>query len=79
MKENSSSAPLRDIAGGVCLRLAASPLGFSARFAVLDSSAQTLFLTEMFRGMSLTLRYFFDTKVTVPPHSLHRLSVFLDS
>jgi len=59
-------------------RLAASPLGFSARLAVLDSSAQTLFLTEMFRGMSLTLRYFFDTKVTVPPHSLHRLSVFLD-
>jgi hypothetical protein len=33
--------------------------------AVLDSSAQILFLTEMFRGMSLTLKYFFEPKVTV--------------
>jgi len=32
---------------------------------VLDSSAQILFLTEMFRGMSLTLKYFFEPKVTV--------------
>lgn len=34
---------------------------------VLDESAQTLFLTEMFRGLSLTLRAFFDRKVTVSP------------
>ena len=34
-------------------------------YAVLDESAQTLFLTEMFRGLSLTLRAFFDRKVTV--------------
>lgn len=33
--------------------------------AVLDSSAQILFLTEMFRGMSLTLKYFFEPKITV--------------
>ena len=32
---------------------------------MLDSSAQILFLTEMFRGMSLTLKYFFEPKVTV--------------
>jgi len=32
---------------------------------VLDASANTLFLTEMFRGLSLTLRAFFDRKVTV--------------
>ena len=32
---------------------------------MLDNSAQILFLTEMFRGMSLTLKYFFDKKVTV--------------
>lgn len=34
-------------------------------YAVLDQTAQTLFLTEMMRGMSLTLRAFFDKKVTV--------------
>ena len=48
----------------------AQKLGFlapdrSAPRAVLDSSAQILFLTEMFRGMSLTLKYFFEPKVTV--------------
>ena len=32
---------------------------------VLDHNAQTLFLTEMFRGMSLALKYFFDKKVTI--------------
>eukprot|EP00250_Pteridium_aquilinum_P005281 c15399_g1_i1 orf=532-1197(-) len=32
---------------------------------VLDKSMNTLFLTEMFRGMSLTLKYFFDKKVTI--------------
>ena len=37
--------------------------------AVLDESAQTLFLTEMWRGLSYTLKSFFDPKVTV-----HRLS-----
>ena len=31
----------------------------------LDQTAQTLFLTEMMRGLSLTLRMFFDKKVTV--------------
>ncbi len=32
---------------------------------ILDESAQTLFLTEMFRGLNLTLKAFFDKKVTV--------------
>merc|ERR1712046_63464 len=32
---------------------------------VLDASAQTLFITELARGMSLTLRYFFTKKVTI--------------
>lgn len=40
-------------------------LGLVSACTVLDSSAQTLFLTEMFRGMSLTLKYFFEKKVTV--------------
>ena len=67
-KENSQSAPLRDVAGGAAS--GALELGFlapdrSAPRAVLDSSAQILFLTEMFRGMSLTLKYFFEPKVTV--------------
>ena len=34
-------------------------------YTVLDHSAQTLFLTEMFRGLSLALKYFFDQKVTI--------------
>ena len=32
---------------------------------VLDASAQTLALTELLRGMSLTLKYVFDKKVTI--------------
>mmetsp|Transcript_2057 Transcript_2057/g.7988 ORF Transcript_2057/g.7988 Transcript_2057/m.7988 type:complete len:229 (-) Transcript_2057:84-770(-) len=32
---------------------------------VLDASAQTLFLTEMFRGMSLAMKYFWEPKVTI--------------
>jgi ferredoxin len=32
---------------------------------VLDDSAQTLFMTEMMRGMSLTLRAFFEAKATI--------------
>ena len=32
---------------------------------VIDESSQTLFLTEMFRGLNLTLKAFFDRKVTV--------------
>ena len=32
---------------------------------VLDASAQTLFVTELMRGMSLALKYFFTKKVTV--------------
>ncbi|KAK9846604.1 hypothetical protein WJX81_007523 [Elliptochloris bilobata] len=32
---------------------------------VLDESAQTLFMTELFRGMMLTLKAFFDKKVTI--------------
>jgi len=32
---------------------------------VMDASAQTLFLTEMFRGMSLAMNYFWDPKVTI--------------
>lgn len=33
--------------------------------SVIDESSQTLFLTEMFRGLNLTLKAFFDRKVTV--------------
>lgn len=44
--------------------------------SVLDESAQTLFLTEMMRGLNLTLKAFFDQKVTVScildwPHPAH--------
>lgn len=74
-KQHSSYAPPKDIAGGA-LPLASHEL--RRRFvemlgshthapppAVLDNSAQILFLTEMMRGMSLTLRMFFEKKVTV--------------
>ncbi len=33
--------------------------------AVLDDSSQTLFLTEMWRGLALTMKVFFEPKVTV--------------
>ncbi len=33
--------------------------------AVLDDSANALFVTEIFRGMAYTLKAFFDPKVTV--------------
>ncbi|KAG8368240.1 hypothetical protein BUALT_Bualt15G0024700 [Buddleja alternifolia] len=33
--------------------------------SVFERSINTLFLTEMVRGLMLTLRYFFDTKVTI--------------
>lgn len=32
---------------------------------VIDKSAQTLFLTELFRGLYITLKYFFTKKVTI--------------
>ena len=32
---------------------------------VLDESSQTLFLTELMRGMAMTLKVFFEPKVTV--------------
>jgi NADH dehydrogenase (ubiquinone) Fe-S protein 8 len=32
---------------------------------VIDSNANTLFLSEMARGMNLALKYFFDKKVTI--------------
>ena len=32
---------------------------------VFERSINTLFLTEMVRGLMLTLKYFFETKVTV--------------
>ena len=35
------------------------------KFVVFERSINTLFLTEMVRGLSLTLKYFFDPKVTV--------------
>jgi hypothetical protein len=34
---------------------------------VLDESANTLFMTELVRGMMLTLKAFFDKKYTVRP------------
>ncbi|KAH7287584.1 hypothetical protein KP509_32G063500 [Ceratopteris richardii] len=33
--------------------------------SVLDKSMSTLFLTELTRGMALTLKYFFDKKLTI--------------
>ena len=33
--------------------------------SVIDNFAKTLFLTEFIRGMSLTLQYFFEKKVTL--------------
>ncbi len=42
--------------------------------SVLDHSVNTLFLTEMMRGMGLTLKYFFDKKVTVM--SAHPIVLF---
>ena len=33
--------------------------------SVFERSINTLFLTEMVRGLSLTLKYFFERKVTV--------------
>ncbi|KAL0348411.1 UNVERIFIED_CONTAM: NADH dehydrogenase [ubiquinone] iron-sulfur protein 8, mitochondrial [Sesamum angustifolium] len=35
--------------------------------SVFDRSINTLFLTEMVRGLMLTLKYFFDPKVTICP------------
>ena len=32
---------------------------------ILDASAQTLLITEMFRGLNLALKYFFTKKVTI--------------
>lgn len=32
---------------------------------LIDKSAQTLFLTELFRGLYITLKYFFTKKVTI--------------
>lgn len=32
---------------------------------VLDESAQTLFLTELWRGLSMTMKVFFEPKVTI--------------
>lgn len=51
----------------------------SAWFAVLDQTAQTLFLTEMMRGLSLTLRAFFDKKVTVRGLGVDSLCQAVDS
>jgi len=39
-----------------------APRGVSA---VLDDSASTLFVTEVFRGMAYTLKAFFDPKLTI--------------
>ena len=36
---------------------------------VLDESANTLFMTELVRGMMLTLKAFFDKKYTVRPQA----------
>lgn len=47
------------------LSLGGGVLKYCGGSAVLDESAQTLFLTEMMRGLGLTLKAFFDKKVTV--------------
>lgn len=54
----------------MCSRQAQEALGSSPAIicvfcAVLETNMQTLMLTELFRGMGLTLKYFFDRKVTV--------------
>jgi hypothetical protein len=49
-----------------CVALCPACLCVDVRcFAVLDESSQTLFLTELWRGLNFTLRAFFDRKVTV--------------
>eukprot|EP00884_Botryococcus_braunii_P004836 jgi/Botrbrau1/14353/Bobra.0014s0009.2 len=56
---------------GSCRSFADKPPSFTQRESpknwatVLDESAQTLFLTEMMRGLGLTLKAFFDKKVTI--------------
>ena len=42
--------------------------------AVFERSINTLFLTEMVRGLMLTLKYFFEPKVTVSVF-LHPMSI----
>ena len=42
-----------------------APLPTHPHTTVLDESAQTLFLTELWRGLSLTLRAFFEKKATI--------------
>ncbi|KAI4985139.1 hypothetical protein ZWY2020_017769 [Hordeum vulgare] len=39
--------------------------GVPKRFKVFERSINTLFLTEMVRGLMLTLKYFFERKVTI--------------
>uniref|UniRef100_A0A453LXA0 Uncharacterized protein n=1 Tax=Aegilops tauschii subsp. strangulata TaxID=200361 RepID=A0A453LXA0_AEGTS len=45
--------------------------------AVFERSINTLFLTEMVRGLMLTLKYFFERKVTVKWRISHMLLVLL--
>ena len=43
--------------------------------AFLDHAARTIFLTEILKGMAMTLKYFFKKKVTLNyPHEKGRLS-----
>lgn len=44
---------------------------------VFDRSINTLFLTEMVRGLMLTLKYFFEPKVTVCVHFFSNCSYFI--
>jgi hypothetical protein len=59
----------RDLAGGGApppppqTRALTSHCDF--RVSVFERSINTLFLTEMVRGLMLTLKYFFDRNVTV--------------
>lgn len=50
---------------------------FNALSSVFERSINTLFLTEMVRGLMLTLKYFFERKVTVKWRISHMLLVLL--
>ncbi|EEH51783.1 uncharacterized protein MICPUCDRAFT_45998 [Micromonas pusilla CCMP1545] len=68
-RQADAPAPQRDNKGNVPVPESIASLSRTARAndltGVIDASAQTLFLTEMFRGMSLAMKYFWEPKVTI--------------
>ena len=59
---------------GILVRV---PLILGNYFAVFERSINTLFLTEMVRGLMLTLKYFFDRKVTVSYPYVQSIILFI--